>query len=125
MVPEIYARWRELVANYQVGDKILEIGAVPTSDSLLNLEAFKSCSTLLGINLDGGGSYQIGSSSLRNSYEIIKGNTNHMDCFENDYFDTVVSNSVMEHDNFFWKTMGEIRRGHEKCWIGHDGVARI
>ena len=33
-----------------------------------------------------------------------------MTCFDDDTFDTVISNSVLEHDKFFWKTLSKIRR---------------
>lgn len=33
-----------------------------------------------------------------------------MDCFEDQKFDAVLCNAVLEHDKYFWKTIAEIKR---------------
>lgn len=110
MSPDLFEEFERILAGRDVGDRILEIGAVPTSHSLLNMKRFSSVKELIGVNLDGGESYKQGDSSQNNKYKIIKANSNDLSCFSDNYFDTVLSNSVIEHDKFFWKSLAEIRR---------------
>jgi len=116
MIPEIFQEFEKILSKREVGNSILEIGAVPGEDSLLNLKALRKATEKIGINLDGGKSYK---GRLRGKnypktddkeYPIIEGNANNMSCFEDNQFDTVLCNSVLEHDKFFWKTIAEIRR---------------
>lgn len=110
MSPEMFEEFEKILSKRSVGGAVLEIGAVPTSDSLLNIGVFSGVPKRVGINLDGGSSYTIGDGERANDYEIIKGNANNMTCFENDSFDMIICNSVFEHDKFFWKSISEIRR---------------
>ncbi|MEM8752216.1 MAG: methyltransferase domain-containing protein [Pseudomonadota bacterium] len=110
MTPLVFQEFTRILEARDVGDRVLEIGAVPTADSLLNLSVFDDCAELVGINLDGGESYTMGRASDAARYQIVKGDANEMTCFEDDSFDTVVCNSVIEHDKFFWKTIEEVRR---------------
>ncbi len=112
MRPEIFQEFEKILSNREIGKSVLEIGATPTSDSLLNAKALSKASELIGINLDGGASYKKRQedSVLRNEYQIIKANANNMTCFNDSKFDTVLCNSVFEHDRYFWKTVSEIRR---------------
>ena len=40
----------------------------------------------------------------------MHGNANTMTCFPDARFDTILCNSVLEHDPFFWRTLAEMRR---------------
>ena len=110
MSPEVFQEFELILSSRSCGDRVLEIGAVPTSDSLLNIRSLASASELIGINLDGGESYTFGEGELRNQFKLIKANANEMTCFNDDRFDTILCNSVLEHDKYFWKTIAEIRR---------------
>lgn len=110
MTPQVFQEFTKILKARAVGDRVLEIGAVPTSDSLLNLPVFDKCSERVGINLDGGESYTAGQASDEARYRIVKGNANEMTMFADDSFDAVICNSVIEHDKFFWKTLDEVRR---------------
>lgn len=110
MVPVVFQEWSKLLRAHKAGDRVLEIGAVPTDHSLLNLPEFDGCRERIGINFDSGESYGAGAKSSSDRYKIIKGNSNNMSMFPESYFDTVVSNSVIEHDKFFWLSLKEIRR---------------
>lgn len=114
MTPAIFQEFERILADKDVGDRVLEIGAVPTLDSLLNIKSLASAKERIGINLDGGDSYTIDLardvSQHRNDYRIIKANANDMNCFEDSTFDTILCNSVFEHDKYFWKSVAEIRR---------------
>ena len=81
---------------------VLEIGAIPSKLSLLNMKCLKNATEKIGINLDGPYKY--------NDFKIIKGNANNMKIFKDETFDTVLCNGVLEHDKFFWKTISEIKR---------------
>ncbi len=81
---------------------MLEIGAVPAADTLLCLPYLNAASERIGLNLDGPYSY--------GGFEILQGNANAMDRFPDACFDTVLCNSTLEHDQYFWKTLNEIRR---------------
>ncbi|PQA85380.1 methyltransferase domain-containing protein [Hyphococcus luteus] len=110
MTPQMFAEFEKILSGRNVGERVLEIGAVPTSDSLLNLKAFDNCAERVGVNLDGGESYIFGATSDEKRYNIVKANANDMPQFSDSYFDTIITNSVIEHDKFFWKTISEIKR---------------
>lgn len=112
MHPDIYAEYEKILdaRKDRIGKRVLEVGAVPGSDSLLNLPAFSGGKELIGINLDAGDSYDLSEDESINEFRIIRANANNMDCFKTDYFDTVVCNALLEHDMYFWKTIAEIKR---------------
>lgn len=56
----------------------------------------------MGIDLDG--PHDCG------TFTILRGNANRMAMFERGSFDTVVCNSVLEHDPAFWRTLAEVGR---------------
>ncbi|MEJ7719343.1 MAG: class I SAM-dependent methyltransferase [Ilumatobacteraceae bacterium] len=41
---------------------------------------------------------------------LVIGNANHMEMFEDDAFDIVVSSAMLEHDPCFWSSVAEMRR---------------
>jgi SAM-dependent methyltransferase len=113
MHPVTFNYLNSLLEKESVGEDILEIGAVLAPHSLLNLPVFKDSKHLIGINLNRSGSYPINAGGTHNPYNhftVVEGNANHMDCFEENKFDTIVCNAVFEHDKFFWRTVQEIRR---------------
>lgn len=81
---------------------MLEIGAVPTADTLLALPALQGAQRKLGVSLAPPSRYA--------GFEIVQANANDLRELADASFDTVLSNSVLEHDPFFWKTLAEIRR---------------
>jgi SAM-dependent methyltransferase len=100
--PAVYRTFERVCAERGAGGDVLEIGAVPSKASLLNMRALAGAASKTGLNLDGPHCF--------GDYEIVQGNANDMACFEDGAFDTVLCNAVLEHDPFFWKTLGEIRR---------------
>lgn len=80
----------------------MEVGAVPDETSLLNMKSLEGVTEKIGINLEGPFHYR--------DFSILQGNSNNMACFENDRFDVVLCNAVLEHDKFFWKTVAEMKR---------------
>jgi SAM-dependent methyltransferase len=102
MHPIVYAEFEKICARRNARGSVLEVGALPTSSSLLNMKLLEKATEKIGINLEGPAKY--------NDFCIIKGNANDMSCFENSRFDTVLCNAVLEHDKYFWKTVSEIKR---------------
>jgi SAM-dependent methyltransferase len=78
----------------------LEVGGVLGPKSLLNFPelsgASRCCLNLVPMSGD-------------EQVESITGNANHMP-FEDERFDLVLSNATLEHDKYFWLTLGEMRR---------------
>lgn len=118
MTPEVFQEFEKILSERKekIGECVLEIGAVPTSDSLLTIKVLSSTSDRIGINLDGGASYKMRSAKLENEYRIVEANANNMTCFRDNLFDTVLCNSVLEHDKYFWKTISEI------CRVAKEGA---
>ncbi len=81
--------------------RVLEIGAMPAADTLLNLPALRGAAFRLGVNL--------APASRQPGFEIRQGDANRLD-LDSDDFDLVVSNSTLEHDRRFWLTLAEARR---------------
>lgn len=81
---------------------VLEIGATPTSNTLLCLPALRTVEERIGLDLAG--------PTEGAGFQILRGNANQMDAFGDARFDTVLCNSMLEHDRCFWKTLAEIRR---------------
>ncbi len=102
MRKRMFSEFEKICKERNAGGNILEIGAIPSEESLLNIKSFKNVKEKVGINLNGNHNYK--------DFNIIKGNANAMDNFKNQQFDTVLCNAVFEHDKFFWKTMSEIKR---------------
>ena len=105
MDPVVYKEFERIFTTLSAEEMpqvILEVGAVPTEDSLMRSSAFDNVARKIGINLDGPHQYK--------DIDIVKGNANSMDCFEDHSFDLVLCNAMLEHDPYFWKTIAEINR---------------
>ena len=102
MHPRIYKEFERICLARNAGGAVLEIGAVPSDDSLLNMKLLQNAPEKIGINLDGPYTY--------GDFRIVSGNANSMTCFEDNMFDTVLCNATLEHDRYFWRTISEIRR---------------
>lgn len=102
MHPTIYRAFEEILTPRQVRGRVLEVGGIPNQHALLNLPCLSGASEKLGINLEEQGKFR--------DFTILLGNANRMTIFENDSFDLVLCNAMLEHDKFFWQTVAEIRR---------------
>jgi SAM-dependent methyltransferase len=99
---EVYRQFDRICARRKAGGSVLEIGAMPSPMTLLNLPSLKNAPEKIGINLAEASQY--------GEMTILQGNANSMIDFPAERFDTVLSNATLEHDRFFWKTIAEIRR---------------
>ena len=102
MHPRVYQEFERILSERPVRGSVLEIGAMPSDSSLLCMKSLQQASAKIGIDLDGPHEYK--------DFKIVKGNSNPMDCFQDNSFDAVLSSSTLEHDKYFWKTLQEIRR---------------
>lgn len=112
MSGELYQLFNSAFKKYNIGGKVLEIGAVPTSECLLACSSLKGASERIGLNLDGGESMTKLAKRIPNPNFTIKiGNSNDMsEIFEDEEFDAVFSNATLEHDKYFWKSIYEMHR---------------
>jgi SAM-dependent methyltransferase len=102
MHPKVYQEFERICTERKAGGTVLEVGAAADDSSLLTMESLKAAREKIGINLAGPHRYK--------DFYIVQGTANNMTCFQDDYFDCVLCNSVSEHDKFFWGTVAEIKR---------------
>jgi SAM-dependent methyltransferase len=101
MHPTIFNEFRDVVAALKVKGRVLEVGAVPSANSLLTLDILQR-EERVGLNIKGNVSF--------GGFDIVEANANDMSMFPTGHFDCVLSNATLEHDPFFWKTCAEMRR---------------
>lgn len=99
---KIYQEYETICAARNITGSVLEVGAIPSDMSLLAMKSLGGATEKIGINLDGPYEFY--------DFKILKGNSNCMDCFEDEKFDAVLCNATLEHDKYFWKTLAEIKR---------------
>jgi len=100
--PSVFATFDRVCRARRAGGAVLEIGAVPSPDALLLLPALAGATERVGVSLDGPSSY--------GGFEIVRDDANDLAAFPDARFDTVLCNSVLEHDPRFWRTLASIRR---------------
>lgn len=101
MHPTVYRVFEEVCAPAGIQGPVLEVGAVPGGDGLLNMACLRHVPERVGLNLEGADCGE---------YQIIQGNANEMTAFADGRFAAVLCNATLEHDRAFWKTVAEIHR---------------
>jgi SAM-dependent methyltransferase len=102
MSPEVYRLFQQVLDGKKITGPVLEVGAVHGPDCLLNLPAFNDCTERIGVNTMAQASTGL--------LKYIQANANDLSCFQDNYFQAVVCNSMLEHDPYFWKTLSEMYR---------------
>lgn len=102
MHPRIFAAFDRVCRERGAGGDVLEIGAMPSRDTLLCLPALARARSRIGANLALDTDFD--------GFRILRANANDLHMFADASFDTVLSNSVLEHDPRFWLTLAEMRR---------------
>jgi ubiquinone/menaquinone biosynthesis C-methylase UbiE len=102
MHSRIYQEFERICTERPIRGSVLEVGATATDECLLDMKALQQASERIGIDFTG--------PHEQKGYKILKGNSNSMDCFQDNQFDAVLCNAVLEHDKYFWKTLSEIKR---------------
>jgi SAM-dependent methyltransferase len=98
----VYQEFEQICSERRISGFVLEVGAPPSNKSLLCMKSLERATEKVGINIDGPHEFK--------DFKIHKGNANSMDCFEDEKFDAVLCNAMLEHDKYFWKTIAEIKR---------------
>lgn len=101
MHPRTYREFERICTERKVGGSVLEMGAVPNPNSLLCMKSLENATEKIGLNINGPHEYR--------NFRILKGNANLMS-FEDNKFDLVLCNGMLEHDKYFWKSIGEMKR---------------
>jgi len=120
MHPAVFEEFDRICGARGAGGDVLEIGAVASDDTLLCLPALRHSNVRVGVNLEGPFSHR--------GFDVLRVDANDMDCFVDGSFDTVLCNSVLEHDRRFWRTLAEIRRVARPgalIAIGVPGFAKV
>jgi len=102
MHPRVFQEYEKICSARNITGSVLEIGAIPSPLTLLCMKSLANATEKIGLNLNGPHEFQ--------DLQILKGNANAMDCFEDEKFDVVLCNALVEHDKYFWKTIAEIKR---------------
>jgi len=106
MHPKQFKKCEEIFSKFKITGRVLEVGAVPNTNNLLNSSFLDSVKEKIGLNINGPKKF--------NDFEILEGNANDMIMFSDEYFECVLCFSVLEHDKFFWKSISEMKRVLEK-----------
>jgi len=99
--PRTYHEFERICTERNVGGSVLELGAVPNPNSLLCMKSLKDATEKIGVNINGPQEYR--------DFMILKGNANHLE-FDDNRFDLVLCNGMLEHDKYFWKSLEEMKR---------------
>ncbi len=102
MHPAVFAEFDRVCAAHGAGGAVLEIGALPSDESLLCLAALAGASEKVGVDLVAAGRHR--------DFAIVRMNANTLEGFPDARFDTILCNAVLEHDPCFWRTLAAIRR---------------
>jgi SAM-dependent methyltransferase len=102
MSPAVYAAFEEICRGESIAGPVLEVGAVPGGESLLQLPALAGIPGKTGINMEGVAS--------TGTIRMVIGNANRMEMFPDNAFGCVLCNATLEHDARFWLSLAEIRR---------------
>ncbi|MEI8359851.1 MAG: methyltransferase domain-containing protein [Deltaproteobacteria bacterium] len=102
MHPRVFEEFERICRTRGAGGDVLEIGAVPSRESLLFLPALSGARSRIGVDLAGDAEFE--------GVRIVGADANDLCGFGDASFDTVLCNSVLEHDPEFWRTLREIRR---------------
>lgn len=106
MHKRIFKEFERICSEKKIEGSVLEIGATASPSTLLCMKSLENATHKVGINLHGPIKFK--------DFEILKGNANCMDIFNDQQFDAVLCNAMLEHDKFFWKTLSEIKRVTKK-----------
>ncbi len=102
MHPVVYNKFEKICSEMNIEGSVLEIGSIPSNESLLCMESLRTAKKKIGLNIEGPYKFR--------DFKIIKGNSNSMDGLSDESFDVVLCNATLEHDKYFWKTIDEIKR---------------
>jgi len=100
--PTVFSEFDRLCRARGAGGAVLEVGAVPSAESLLTLPALAGATSKVGVSLEPPSRFA--------DFEIRRVAAGDLGGFADASFDTLLCNSVLEHDPRFWRTLSEMRR---------------
>jgi SAM-dependent methyltransferase len=101
--PEILSAFERICrAHAPVAARVLEVGAVPQADTLLNLPALRQAGLRVGVNLN------VAQPDAGNAFVEVAADG--LAAFTDGSFDLVLCNATLEHDAQFWLTVAGIKR---------------
>jgi ubiquinone/menaquinone biosynthesis C-methylase UbiE len=105
MHPLILTHFRNLAAKYAISGPYLEIGAAAGDQAVLAGDYFRQSECHV-LRLDGPSQ-----KTMKPWITYNVGNSNDMrSIFSDGHFGAVISNAVLEHDTYFWKSLDEMKR---------------
>jgi SAM-dependent methyltransferase len=103
MDPFMHQLFQKLAEKHKLQPPFLEIGAAPGANSIISAPYFVDKTPRVAINLNDFGQ--------SDGITFIKANSNDLSQhFRDGEFNTVISNAVLEHDRYFWKSVAEMHR---------------
>jgi SAM-dependent methyltransferase len=103
MNPIISEHFQTLGEKYKMAGPFLEVGAAGGQHAILSGRYFDQRPDRFAINLI--------ETKQENGISFVECNSNDMrGSFEDNYFGTVMSNAVLEHDQYFWRSLDEMKR---------------
>lgn len=102
MQTRIFEHFDRLCKEHGAGGVVLEIGSTGTADTLLALPSLSLATRRIGVNLE--------AQPPLTGIEFVTANANAMPWLADMSIDTVLCNSTLEHDAYFWRTLSEVRR---------------
>lgn len=102
MHPVVRTAFEEILSQQSICGPVLEVGACPGEDGLLSLPCLGPASGRTGLNLEAFAS--------TDEITMVSGNAHRMERFGDGQFGCVLSNSMLEHDGRFWRSLAEMRR---------------
>jgi SAM-dependent methyltransferase len=103
MNPIINSHFQALGEKYKMKGPFLEVGAAGGQNAILSGTYFKDRADRFAINLI--------ETKQEDGISFVECNSNDMrGTFEDNYFGTVMSNAVLEHDRYFWRSLDEMKR---------------
>jgi len=106
--PKIHGHYQSLAEKYQMQGPFLEIGVSPGPNSILAGGYFHGKPDRIGINL---GDREMFDDGTGQNIKFLRVNSNDMRReFADNSFGTVLSNAVIEHDRYFWRSIEEMKR---------------
>lgn len=103
MHPMLYRHFQEVASKYALKGPFLEIGAAPGGKAILAGAYFKGKNDRFAINLQ--------AQAQESGITFKMCNSNDMQSeFASGQFQSVLSNAVLEHDKYFWRSIDEMKR---------------
>jgi SAM-dependent methyltransferase len=108
MHPKVNDLYQELAEKYEMKGPFLEIGVGAKQDAILSGSYFQGKPGRFATNLS---DKEIADEEGETKIEFIRCNSQNMrNIFADGQFGTVLSNAVLEHDKYFWRSLEEMKR---------------